>query len=372
MRSTGGETRRFAQGTLAGGRYQLAEYLGGVGLVELYRGGDRRLNRPVLVTLVPHGRDPVAEQRFHDAIHRLAPLAHPGLVTVHDSGVEDHHGFLVTELVDGEPLSHRLGRQLLSADETAWLGAAVADALGLAHRHGVTHRDINPSNILIGRDGRPRLTGFGLADFTGPPGYDAGAAGDVYSLGLVLLQCATGAVEQPDGSPAPRPPSVPPGLPAPLGPALHAMTEPDPARRPTAAECATILTQPLTDMPADDAPAGGAAGDAGDGVPLRNWAIGSVLFLLLVVLGVLLFGGEPAQPPAAPAPAPAEPAPAEQPPAQPPAFPDLPQLPSVPDVELPDPPAVDVPGLPDIPDVAPDIDGGEVLRRIEDWFAGWV
>lgn len=384
-------TRRFAQGAVGAGRYQLEEYLGGAGLFEVHRAVDRRLGRPVLVTLVPHGRDQAAEQRFHEDIRRLATVSHPGLVAVHDSGVEGAQGYLVTELVDAEPLSHRVSRQLLTPEETMELGGSVADLLATVHHLGITHRDINPSNILMGRDGRARLTGFGLSGFADPgrppgsgapagapavatafqapeqqAGRDAGPAGDVYSLGVVLLHGLTGELHQPgtDHRGGLQPVPIPPNLPMALGRALQGMTQLDPAARPAAGQVAAMLGRPAMAEPAEEP--FDERREPPDSRALRYWLIGGALFVLAILIAILLMSQDwgSDEPTPTPSEAPAAPT------GQAPVLPHLPGVTQLPHVDLPSPPSVNMPDMPSVPNV-PDVQPGDVFQRIKDWFKSW-
>ena len=190
----------------------------------------------------------------------LATLHHPGLVALHDGGVEDGRPFIVTDLVEGPTLAERLETGPLDPDEVRRLGARLADALAHVHRGGIVHRDLKPANVLLGADG-PRLADFGIAravDGTAVTGtgYVVGTAAylapeqvrgewvgpeaDVYALGLVLLEALTGRREYPGAlvesatARLHRPPGIPDGLPSSLHTALQAMTALDPAARPTA------------------------------------------------------------------------------------------------------------------------------------------
>lgn len=368
-------TRRFAPGVLGGGRYQLDVQLAGGGMGEVYRATDIRLGRSVEVTLFPPGADPVSEPRIHHDMRWLANLSHPGLVPVHDFGVEERRAFLVTELIDGEPLGQVLARHLPPTNEVMTVGASVAEVLAYIHQQGIVHRGITASTVLLGRDGRVYLSGLGLSrimavtQFTPAgaagdtahrapelvQGFDAGPAGDVYSLGLVLLQCVTLRVD----SAVSRTPAVPSQLPPPLGRALSAMTQPDPAARPTAAQCVTMLTQP--DLPGnhmEEPP------PSRPSKTLRNWAIGGALLLLAVLLALTLFGGDD----------PTQATESERPPSvDVPSgdFPSSPGVPEVPDVEIPQPPDVDIPDIPDAPE-APNVDTGGLFNRLKDWFESWT
>jgi hypothetical protein len=197
----------------------------------------------------------------------LATLHPPGLVALHDGGVEDGRPFIVTDLVEGPTLAERLEAGPLDPDEVRRLGARLADALAHVHRGGIVHRDLKPANVLLGADG-PRLADFGIAralDGTAVTGtgYVVGTAAylapeqvrgewvgpeaDVYALGLVLLEALTARREYPGAlvesatARLHRPPGLPAGLPAGLHTALQAMTALEPAARPAAAQVAALL-----------------------------------------------------------------------------------------------------------------------------------
>ncbi|MCU1546685.1 MAG: serine/threonine protein kinase [Homoserinimonas sp.] len=218
------------------GRYRLCEVVGQGGMATIYRAHDEVLNRDVAVKLF---RTSAVNQtdidRQEAEIKLLASLSHHSLVTVIDAGAhlaDPHHPqlFLVMELVQGEDLQQRLNRSRLSSRQIAQLGFDLAEGLEYIHDRGVVHRDIKPANILIvnygKQDARPRakLTDFGIAKLannnqqltldgvtTGTAAYlspeqahgdEVGPASDVYSLGLVLLECHKGELEFP-GSPVP-------------------------------------------------------------------------------------------------------------------------------------------------------------------------
>jgi serine/threonine protein kinase len=174
------------------------------------------------------------------------------------------------ELVEGETLADLIRRGALPSDRVADIGARLADALGYVHAQGLVHRDVKPANVLLGVDGRVRLTDFGIArlvdaakvtatgltvgtasylspeQVTGDP---VGPPADIYALGLVLLECLTGKREYPGGAVEvalarlSRPPQVPATLPAGWAGLLGAMTDRNPARRPTAQVVGTDLHQ---------------------------------------------------------------------------------------------------------------------------------
>jgi tRNA A-37 threonylcarbamoyl transferase component Bud32 len=248
------------------GRYELGELLGTGASARVYRAEDLLLRRQVAVKLYP------AEVAEPDRVRRqrelsvLAQLNHPHLVKLLDAGEDAGRTYLVMELVSGPNLSRRLREAgPMPAAQVARLGGAVADALGYVHQRGVTHRDVKPGNVLLGE--RPMLTDFGIARLIdtaritqtgyliGTPAYlapeqvtgdRAGEPADVYSLGLTLLEALTGRREFKGSGPGAafarlsRRPAVPGGLPG-LSGLLRDMTDPDPARRPTAPTAAAAL-----------------------------------------------------------------------------------------------------------------------------------
>jgi eukaryotic-like serine/threonine-protein kinase len=270
----------FQPGGVLGGRYRLGELLGRGGMAEVFRARDEVLERPVAVKIFRRDSsvpDEQARQRIE--VQMLAGLRHPGLVTVFDTGTEtscasDPRSYLVLELIDGQTLGQYLVDGPIPGAETAAIGRQLASALAYVHGQGIAHRDVKPANILLDRNGAgdepitAKLTDFGVARFldgtrmttygttVGTANYlspeqalgqEVTAACDVYSLGLVLLECLTGTRAYPGyGVEAAlarlhRDPLTPPTL----GPAwvalLVAMTARDPARRPSAAEVARTL-----------------------------------------------------------------------------------------------------------------------------------
>ena len=252
-------------------RYRLAAPLGQGSMADVYRALDLRLNRDVAIKLFHPGQDAAVRVRFAAEARALARLSHPGLIGIFDAGVtENDRPYLVIQLVDGESLRDRLLAGPLTADEVVTLGRRLAGALAHVHGSGIVHRDIKPSNIVLDEHGVPYLADFGIAllldaarmtgsnEILGTAAYLApeqilgdpvGAAADVYSLGLVLLECLTGVLEYPGGSKVEsalarlhRPPRIPDGLPAALAGLLTDMTARAAEDRPTAADCASRLS----------------------------------------------------------------------------------------------------------------------------------
>jgi serine/threonine protein kinase len=244
-------------------RLVLGELLGRGAMTEVYRAYDGVLDRPVAVKVFHPCLHPAARLRFDAEAYALARLGHPGLVSIFDVGSLQDSPYLVLQLIDGDSLASRLLTGPLPESTSVGVGAVLADALAHAHVHGVVHRDVRPSNILLDRDDAPHLTDFGVALLTdrdrlstdqasGASAYaapeqhrgeDVGPAADVYALGLVLLACVTGAAECPDAR------RIPADLPCELADLLTAMTARDPSLRPSAARCARKLLALRTDEP---------------------------------------------------------------------------------------------------------------------------
>jgi class 3 adenylate cyclase len=201
------------------GRYQVRRPLGTGGFGTVYLGHDSDLDRPVAIKVLQArtGLPQIDTQRFLQEARRLARLRHPGIVTVHDVGVQEGQVYIVSDYVDGPDLSRWLVDNRPGWPEAARIVAAVADALGHAHARLIVHRDVKPANILLTADRIPVLVDFGLAldeiqagggekgIISGTPWYMspeqvAGTAHridgrtDIYSLGVVLYEMLTGRV----------------------------------------------------------------------------------------------------------------------------------------------------------------------------------
>ncbi len=268
---------------VVGGRYRLGEVIGRGGMSSVYCARDENLGRDVALKLfAPQAPDADELKRQEAEIQLLATLNHPGLVTLFDAGIDDRipdepRPFLTMELVDGQDLRARIRHSTVPIEELAVIGAGIADALAYVHGLGIIHRDIKPANILLvqirpGEPLRPKLTDFGIARiadstrltatgtmvgtaaYLSPEqalGQPLSSASDIYSFGLVLLECIKGTVEYPGGAVESavarlhRAPEVPEDLPAEWADLIRSMTAIEPLERPAAADIETALRQAL-------------------------------------------------------------------------------------------------------------------------------
>lgn len=273
---------------LVASRYEIQELLGRGSMGAVYCARDVVLDRSVALKLFPsESADPQQAARYEQEARLLARLSHPGLVTVYDAGIDatvadEPKPYLVMELVRGPTLADRLRDGPLPAPEVAALAGQLASALAHIHRRDVVHRDVKPANIMLRTDDaapypvatltdfgiarlidgtRMTMTGFtlGTANYLSPEqltGGEVGPPSDIYSLGLVLLECLTGEVAYPGhGAEAAMPrlhaaPEIPASVPDGWRDLLQAMTRLEPPARPAAAEITTYLGQ-FGDAPTD-------------------------------------------------------------------------------------------------------------------------
>jgi Tol biopolymer transport system component len=210
------------------GPYKIVAPLGSGGMGEVYRAHDTRLGRDVAIkVLSPHlAATPEVHARFEREARTISQLNHPHICTLHDIGHQEGTDYLVMELLEGETLAHRLEKGPLPVAEVLTLGAQIADALDRAHRAGVVHRDLKPGNVMLTKAGA-KLMDFGLAraasvaakpgtltesptvsrpltaegtivgtfQYMAPEqleGKEADARSDLWALGCVLYEMATG------------------------------------------------------------------------------------------------------------------------------------------------------------------------------------
>ncbi len=262
-------------------RYTIQDLIARGGMAEVYRARDEFLGRDVALKVFRASATAEADfQRQQDEINVLARLSHPNLVTLLDAAVdrsepEQRRIYYVMELVEGEDLKRRLDRGPLLPRQVAQLGYYSALALEYVHGQGIVHRDVKPANILVTSNDEntqvsAKLGDFGIASVgpsaaigdddivTGTVAYlspeqargeEVGPASDIYSLGLVLLQCFTGELAFP-GPPQHSAmarllddPAIPASVPEEWAPLLKAMTNRDPAGRPELHDVTIALRQ---------------------------------------------------------------------------------------------------------------------------------
>lgn len=219
------------------GPYEIIAAIGAGGMGEVYRARDTRLDRCVAIKILPahFSGTPELKTRFEREARTLSSVAHPNICHLYDVGSQSGIDFLVMELLDGETLAERLKKGPLPLNDLLRIACEITDALGKAHRLGLVHRDLKPSNIMLTKTGA-KLMDFGLAKAAGcdplgsatsvPPGgetltitqspaspvttagaivgtlqyispeqiegKEADARSDIFALGAVLYEMATG------------------------------------------------------------------------------------------------------------------------------------------------------------------------------------
>ncbi|MGC4114059.1 MAG: tetratricopeptide repeat protein [Myxococcales bacterium] len=160
------------------GRHLLLDVIGSGAMGVVYRAYDPQLDRKVALKLLRQDRQPDgAERRTHllREAQAMAKVAHPNVIAVHDVGEHGGDVFLAMELVEGPTLRHWLTEAPRSREEIVEIFLQAGHGLAAAHAAGLVHRDFKPENVIVGHDGRPRVTDFGLAlagaVFAGTPAY---------------------------------------------------------------------------------------------------------------------------------------------------------------------------------------------------------
>ncbi len=149
------------------GRYEVLAPIGAGGMGEVYRARDTELERDVAIKVLPEAvsQNPDRLARFETEAKAVARFSHPNILDIHDYGREGTVTYSVTELLEGQTLSERLEGGSLGWRKATEIGEAIADGLAAAHRAGIVHRDVKPSNIFITTDGRVKVLDFGLARY---------------------------------------------------------------------------------------------------------------------------------------------------------------------------------------------------------------
>ncbi len=304
------------------GPYEILSPLGAGGMGEVYRARDTKLDRDVALKVLPPelAGEPDRRSRLLHEARAAASLNHPNICTVHDVGEADGQIYIAMELISGLPLDAYLAGRTASLGEIVRYGVQMAEALAHAHDRGLVHRDFKSANVIVTPEGRAKVLDFGLAKRIGSEataeaatrslapvtqpgtivgtlpylapeqfrGQPADAACDVWALGVVLYEMASGT--RPFGGKTafelgsavltnPLPP-LPTALPRPLREVIARCLEKDPTRRyHRGAEARAALEAIASDVTAPEVKA-----DA----PNRAWrhrfglAVGTVLSVLIV------------------------------------------------------------------------------------------
>jgi len=293
----------MVQGTVAG-RYRILREIGRGGMGSVWLCRDERLGRQVAVKQVGHvtGEVPDLARAMREA-RSSAPLNHPNVVAIYDAIDEGDHIWLVMEYVDGRTLAQIIAEDgPVPPEQAAEIGGQVAEGLAAAHSRGTIHRDVKPSNILLGPDGRAKISDFGISRtvgddtltqtgmLSGTPSYlspeiargeDPSPASDVWALGATLFAAVEG---RPPYSSQPNPLATlasivnqPPPLPERAGvltEPIRRMMDPDPQSRWAVADAAHALrrihARHRTDRTREETAAFGGVPGAADGAPTQS------------------------------------------------------------------------------------------------------
>ncbi len=171
------------------GHYRILSLIGAGGMGEVYLADDEKLGRRVAIKILPESVSPDsdAKRRMQREARAVAALDHPNVCTIYEVGEHEGRPYIVMQYVEGVTLFDRIKESRLSPAECLDIAIQIAAALDEAHSHGVIHRDIKPLNIMITPRGQVKVLDFGLAKFTGPDTSAAGATAD-------LLKSRTGVV----------------------------------------------------------------------------------------------------------------------------------------------------------------------------------
>jgi serine/threonine protein kinase len=215
--------RRFDMERVIADRYEVRELIGSGGMADVYRAYDRRLSRLVAIKILRAdlARDPSFQTRFRREAQAAAGLNHPSIVSVHDTGTDDHEWgkvpFIVMEYVEGTTIRDVVReKKLPTVTRSLQIVRDILNALDYSHEHGIVHRDIKPGNVMITPDGEIKVMDFGIAkalddvdatithawtvvgtaQYLSPEqtrGETADARSDIYATGCLLYELVVGA-----------------------------------------------------------------------------------------------------------------------------------------------------------------------------------
>ena len=283
--------------------YQIESFLGQGGMAQVYYGHDVNLHRPVAVKVIDarYRGDPGYAKRFVSEARVVATWRHENIIQVYYADKEEDFYYFAMEYIDGMGVDVLLARyasdyELMPTEDVLFIGRAMASALDYAHKKGVIHRDVKPSNVLVSHDDRVVLADFGLAldiqqgtmgETLGTPHYiapeqarrssEAVPQSDLYSLGVILYEMLTGVIPFDDPTltsvimqhltePPPSPRSINPALNAQTEAVLLKALEKEPEDRyQTGAELIAALEEALLATASQGEPSPEAA--AADGLP---------------------------------------------------------------------------------------------------------